>query len=82
MRHALRQHPGDAAGDAACESRPVRTPGEVRGGHKNGNWSTESLQAAMDAVTDDGMSLRQAWRMFGVPSTSIRDHLYGKTRGR
>ena len=60
----------------------MRAPSETCAAHKNGNWSNESLQAAMDAVTDSGMSLRQAGRVFGVPSTSIRDHLYGKTRGR
>ena len=27
------------------------------------------------------MSLRQAGRLFGVPSTSLRDHLYSKSRG-
>ena len=80
MRPALRRRSADAAADAACESRPVRAPGEMHGAHKNGNWSTESLQAAMDAVTDNGMSLRQADRVFGVPSTSIRDHLYSTTR--
>ena len=82
VRPALRRHAADAARDAACESRLVRAPSEMRAAHKNGNWSNESLQAAMDAVTDDGMSLRQAGRVFGVPSTSIRNHLYGKTRER
>ena len=82
VRPALRHRAPDAVGDAACESKTVRVATEVRAAHKNGNWSNDSLQAAMDAVTDDGMSLRQASRVFGVPSTSIRDHLYGKTRGR
>ena len=36
----------------------------------------------MNAVTDDGMPLKQTGKLFGVPSTSLRDHLYGKTRGR
>ena len=36
----------------------------------------------MNVVTNDGMSLREVGRLFGVPTTSLRDHLYGKTRGR
>ena len=82
VRPQLRGRAPDSAADGACDSRPVRAATEMRGAQKNGNWTNDSLQAAMDAVTDDGMSLKQADRVFGVPSTSIRDHLYGKTRGR
>ena len=68
-------------GDGACKSRPVRAPTKTPVAHKNGNWNDENLRNAMNAVTDDGMPLRQANRLFGVPTTSLRDHLYGKTRG-
>ena len=50
--------------------------------YKNGNWSDESFHNAMNVVTDDGMPLREVGRLFGVPTTSLRDHLYGKMRGR
>ena len=82
VRPTLRRRAPNAAGDAACESRPVRAPSEMPATHKNGNWSNKSLQASMNAITDDGMPLKQASRLFGVPSTSLRDHLYSKTRGR
>jgi hypothetical protein len=36
----------------------------------------------MDAVTDHGMKVRTAARSFGIPLTSLRDHLYGKVVGR
>lgn len=36
----------------------------------------------MNAVTDDGMKLRVASRKFGIPVSSLRDHLYGKTNNR
>ena len=43
------------------------------------NWSDASLKQAMDAVTDRGVKLKIALRIFGVPATLLRDHLYGKT---
>ena len=36
----------------------------------------------MDAVTDEGMKVRTTTRTFGVPNSSLRDHLYGITIGR
>ena len=36
----------------------------------------------MNVVTDDGMLLREAAKVFGVHTTSLIDHLYGKTRER
>lgn len=36
----------------------------------------------MNAMTDDGMKLRVASRKFGIPISSLRDHLYGKTSSR
>ena len=82
LRLGLRRRPFDAHGDATCELRPARPASATSGSHKNGNWSNDSLQAAMNAVTDNGMPLRQVDRFFGVPTTSLRDHLYGTTRGR
>ena len=46
---------------------------------RNWNWTNAQLKRAMDAVTDQGMKVRTATRIFGVPNTSLRDHLYGKT---
>ena len=36
----------------------------------------------MNSITDDGMSFREASRVYGIPTTSIRDHLYGRTTSR
>ena len=32
----------------------------------------------MDAVTDHGMKVKAVARAFGIPGSSLRDHLYGK----
>ena len=64
------------------ESRPVRAITATPVTRKNGKWTDESLYNVMNAVSDDGMPLREAGKLFGVPTTSLRDHLYGKTKGR
>ena len=33
----------------------------------------------MNVITNEGMKLRETARAFGVPVTSLRDHLYGTT---
>ena len=58
LRPGLRRRPSDAHGDGACDQNPARPASATPGSHKNGNWSNDSLQAAMNAVTDDGMPLR------------------------
>ena len=49
---------------------------------KIGNWTNAQLKAALDAITNDGIKVREASRTFGIPPTSIRDHLYGRVQGR
>jgi hypothetical protein len=49
---------------------------------KKATWTNATLKQAMDAVTDHGMKVRTAARSFGIPPTSLRDHLYGKVVGR
>ena len=49
---------------------------------KQGTWSDENLQHALDAITDEGMRLRQASKVFGIPTSSLRDHLYNRTTTR
>ena len=36
----------------------------------------------MDTITDQGMKLKVVSRIFGIPATLLRDHLYGKTTSR
>ena len=47
-----------------------------------GNWSNVSLHHAMDVVTNQGLKLKATAQIFGIPTTSKRDHLYGKTHTR
>ena len=49
---------------------------------KSGNWIDAALKATIDAITDQGMKVRCAARTFGIPSTSLRGHLFGKVVGR
>ena len=46
---------------------------------RTGSWTNETLHTAMDKITDVGMKLKVAAKIFGIPSSSLRDHLYGKT---
>ena len=73
-----------ATGDA--EARQANTGGAQTscGRHtkRTGNWIDTDLEQAMNSITDDAMSLRQASRVYGIPTSSLRDHLFGKTRSR
>lgn len=48
---------------------------------KNGNWTAESLRRAISDI-DEGVSIRAASRNHGIPASSLRDHLMGRTVGR
>ncbi len=47
-----------------------------------GKWSGELLEATMDVVERNIISLWGANKFWGIPITSFFDHLYGKTRSR
>ena len=49
---------------------------------KNGRWTNDQLENAINAVTDEGMKLRAIAKAFGISATSLRDHLYGTTTTR
>ena len=40
-------------------------------------WSHESMKAAMKAVIDDGMSIRDAAEQYGVPRSTFGDRISG-----
>ena len=40
------------------------------------------MQQALDKITDKGMKLKVASKVFRIPSSSLRDHLYGRTTSR
>jgi hypothetical protein len=49
---------------------------------RNGNWTSATLQQAMDAIIDHRMKVRIASRSFGIPATTLRNHLYGRSLSR
>lgn len=63
----------------SCTQEVINTTTRGAATRRNGNWSNQQLNKAMDAVTDQGMEVRKAARTFGIPVSSLRDHLYGKT---
>ena len=50
--------------------------------NKTENWTNARLKAVLDAITNDGMNVRDASRTFGIPPTLIRDHLFRKVQGK
>ena len=48
---------------------------------RTGMWSNEQLAATVAAV-DAGCQIASAAKAIGIPTTSLRDHLYGKTMKR
>ena len=50
--------------------------------NKTGNWTNAQLKAILDAITNDGMKVRETSRTFGNPPTSLCDHLFGRVQGR
>jgi hypothetical protein len=47
---------------------------------KNGNWTSENLKIALNNI-DDGMSIHLAVKLERIPTSSVRNHYSGKTRG-
>ena len=52
-----------------------------RAGSRN-KWTDEQLESAMKAVRKDKMKPHKAATMFGIPSSTLYDHLKGKSRKR
>ena len=46
---------------------------------RNGNWTDAQLEKVLSAITDDGMKIREASRLYNIPTTSLRNHLWGTT---
>jgi hypothetical protein len=49
---------------------------------KNGNWIDQQLEKALTAITNDGLKIREAARVYNIPTMSLRNHLWGTTNGR
>ena len=67
--------------EEGCSSDP-HTCGTRSERRKTGMWTDAALENALNSITDDGMTIRQASKLYGIPTTSIRDHLYGRTTSR
>ena len=65
----------------AC-SADSHTSGTRSERRKTGMWTDAALENALNSITDDGMTIRQASKLYGIPTSSIRDHLYGRTTSR
>ena len=49
---------------------------------KTETWIDLPLENALNSITNDSMSFREASKLYGIPTNSIRDHLYGRTTSR
>ena len=49
---------------------------------RNENWTSAILHQAMDAIRDHGLKVRIASHSFGIPATTLRNHLYGRSFSR
>ena len=89
----LRRSPSVGVGDTLAPSVNVAAPGrgaEVSSAavcvastrRRTGNWTDAALYDVLDAVTDYGMKVNATSKKFGIPASSLRDHLLGKTRSR
>ena len=50
--------------------------------HRMGNWIDTVLCDALDAISDNGMKVKATSQKFGIPASSLREHLLGKTTSR
>ena len=49
---------------------------------KTTSWIDQTLQQALDKIIDEGMKLKVAAKVFGIPNSSVKDHLYRRTTSR
>ena len=67
--------------EEACSVDP-RIGGTRSEMRKIGMWTDAALENALNSIIDDGMTIRQASKLYGIPTSSIRDHLYGRITSR
>ena len=71
----------DAMWEQTCSADP-HFGGTRSERKKTGTWTDAALENALNSITNDGMTIRQASKLYGIPTSSIRDHLYGRTTSR
>jgi hypothetical protein len=75
----VRDGQGLRRGSSPAELREGRGWGMSEEGVSRGtSWSNAALREAIEAV-EDGIPIRTAGRVYGIPATSLRDHLFGRT---
>ena len=82
-----RWHGHGVGGTAESVQADTRVRGDQVSGRtmqtkKTRSWTDLALENALNSITDDGMSIREASKLYGIPNSSIRDHLYGRTTSR
>jgi hypothetical protein len=74
-------------GSHNTQSPPINIVGAIRCSQRRGsvkktcNLTNAALKQAMDAITYYGMKVKVVARTFGIPTSSLRDHLYGRVMG-
>ena len=58
-----------------CNSLPQEIPTDFRGTYKS--WTDTGLSKALTAV-DAGLSIRKVAEMYGIPKSTLHDHMPGK----
>ena len=61
----------------------MRTKTKLKNGEKprRGQWNDQALQDAMAAI-DEGYEWEEISKYYGIPRSSLRDHMSGKTISR
>lgn len=71
----------NTARDRGASTPQGRRPTATKKGRKTGLWTDEQLSQAIDAI-ENGMRIQTASDLYRIPTSSLRDHLYGITQGR
>jgi hypothetical protein len=75
-------------GSHNIQSVPINTVGAIKCSQRRGAvkktciWIDATLKQTMNAITDHGMKVRVDARTFGIPTSTLMDHLYGIVMGR
>jgi hypothetical protein len=75
-------------GSHNTQSAPISIVGAIRCSQKRGamkktiNWTDATLKQATDAITYQKMKVRVVVCTFGIPTSSLMDHLYDKVMER
>ena len=68
----------------AVNSKKIKTkmPRKYTRGDRKNKWTDKQLELALDAVKKGEMNTHRAALKFGIPSSTLHDHVKGKSRKR